>query len=97
MPLKGLVMALILLLVLSLALNGAQSLAAGSAPGIEAQRAARNTQRTITYTYDAAGRLVSADYGNDQSIAYAYDAAGNLVQRTAAGASYPAYLPVIMR
>ncbi len=31
----------------------------------------------ITYTYDALGRLIRADYTNGQSIVYNYDAAGN--------------------
>lgn len=35
---------------------------------------------TVTYSYDDAGRLVSADYGTD-SITYTYDTNGNLVQR----------------
>ena len=36
---------------------------------------------TITYTYDAAGRLIGADYGDAKSIAYTYDANGNLLSR----------------
>jgi len=43
--------------------------------------------RTITYTYDAAGRLVGADYGEGKGITYGYDAAGNLVQREVTGAT----------
>jgi YD repeat-containing protein len=34
----------------------------------------------ITYTYDAAGRIVAADYGAGKSTSYAYDNAGNLLQ-----------------
>ena len=34
---------------------------------------------TITYTYDAAGRIVAADYGRGKSTSYAYDNAGNLI------------------
>jgi YD repeat-containing protein len=41
--------------------------------------------RTITYTYDNAGRLVGADYGEGQGITYTYDAAGNLLQREVYG------------
>jgi YD repeat-containing protein len=37
---------------------------------------------SITYTYDDAGRLVTADYGNGSAIAYTYDNAGNLLART---------------
>lgn len=33
----------------------------------------------IAYTYDAAGRIVAADYGAGKSISYAYDNAGNLL------------------
>ncbi|MBI3959978.1 MAG: RHS repeat protein [Chloroflexi bacterium] len=36
---------------------------------------------TITYTYDANGWLVRADYGNGRAIAYTYDAGGNLTAR----------------
>ncbi|MDQ6633020.1 MAG: RHS repeat protein [Verrucomicrobiota bacterium] len=34
----------------------------------------------INYTYDPAGRVVSADYGSSKSASYAYDNAGNLLQ-----------------
>jgi YD repeat-containing protein len=34
---------------------------------------------SVAYTYDAAGRIVAADYGGGKSISYAYDNAGNLV------------------
>ena len=36
---------------------------------------------TVTYSYDSAGRLVSADYANGSRIAYTYDAAGNVTKR----------------
>jgi len=36
---------------------------------------------TVRYSYDAAGRLVNADYG-DASIAYMYDPAGNVLATT---------------
>jgi YD repeat-containing protein len=39
------------------------------------------SSRTVVYTYDAAGRLVLADYGGGKTIGYSYDAAGNLLQR----------------
>ena len=35
---------------------------------------------TISYTYDAAGRLVTAGYGANRTTSYAYDNAGNLLQ-----------------
>ena len=67
--------------------------------GAEEQSAIRNPKSkiTVTYSYDAAGRLVGADYGESGNITYTYDAAGNLLQRQVVGANYPAYLPVIMR
>ncbi|MBI5416990.1 choice-of-anchor D domain-containing protein [Candidatus Poribacteria bacterium] len=34
----------------------------------------------ITFTYDSAGRLTLADYGNGKKIAYTYDNNGNLLQ-----------------
>ncbi len=43
----------------------------------------------INYTYDAAGRLIKADYGNGTSITYTYDKAGNLTGRTTATSSGP--------
>jgi YD repeat-containing protein len=36
---------------------------------------------TVTYSYDAAGRLTNAAYGGGANIAYVYDAAGNLLER----------------
>ena len=39
---------------------------------------------TITYQYDAAGRLTGADYGAGKSIAYSYDNNGNLLTRKVA-------------
>lgn len=35
----------------------------------------------VNYTYDAAGRLTKADFGEGKSIAYAYDPAGNLLKK----------------
>jgi len=39
------------------------------------------TAQTVNYSYDAAGRLTRADYGDAGAIAYTYDPAGNLLQR----------------
>jgi hypothetical protein len=43
---------------------------------------------TVTYTYDALGRLKTADYGNNVVIEYKYDPAGNRTQ-VIVGASPP--------
>jgi YD repeat-containing protein len=37
---------------------------------------------STTYTYDAAGRLTSVNYGNGTVLSYTYDKAGNLLQRS---------------
>jgi len=36
----------------------------------------------VQYSYDAAGRLILADYGGGKTISYSYDKAGNLLNRT---------------
>lgn len=41
--------------------------------------AATAAAQTVTYSYDAAGRLVRADLGGGRAVAYTYDAAGNLL------------------
>ncbi len=58
--------------------------------------ATANTQRTVTYAYDSAGRLTRADYGEDGALVYHYDPAGNLVGLTPGG-EYHVYLPLVMR
>ena len=35
--------------------------------------------QSVTYSYDARGRLVAADYGGSSDISYVYDGAGNIV------------------
>lgn len=48
---------------------------------------------TISYTYDEAGRLKGADYGNDKVISYTYDNNGNLLKREATQApTFTAYV-----
>jgi YD repeat-containing protein len=42
-------------------------------------KAATSYASAVAYTYDAAGRIVAADYGTGKSISYAYDNAGNLI------------------
>lgn len=39
----------------------------------------------IAFTYDAAGRLVVADYGGNTNLFHIYDAAGNLTESSAPG------------
>lgn len=36
---------------------------------------------TVTYSYDEAGRLIKATYGDETQITYTYDGAGNLLSR----------------
>jgi len=36
---------------------------------------------TMTYNYDAAGRLTNIDYGEGATIAYTYDPSGSLLQK----------------
>ena len=48
----------------------------------------------ITYMYDAAGRLILADYGNGTGITYTYDSAGNLLRMEVGAVVSP---PVITR
>lgn len=51
---------------------------------------------TVTYTYDAAGRLIEANYGS-VAITYGYDNSGNLLQRTVTRTSRQLYLPLLLR
>jgi YD repeat-containing protein len=53
--------------------------------------------RTITYSYDAAGRLAGANYDGQGGYRYTYDAAGNLLQRSAPGVTPSLVLPLIWR
>jgi len=52
-------------------------------------------ERTVSYTYDATGRLTSADYGEGVGINFAYDAAGNLISASLGGNNI--YLPIVIR
>jgi YD repeat-containing protein len=45
----------------------------------------------ITYTYDANGRLLKADYGGGKSFTYTYDKAGNILTETVVGSTGPTY------
>lgn len=44
---------------------------------------------SIKYSYDAAGRLTRADYGDGRVIVYSYDPAGNLLRRTVSTTGVP--------
>lgn len=44
---------------------------------------------SIKYSYDDAGRLTRADYGDGRVIVYSYDAAGNLLKRTVSTTGVP--------
>jgi len=44
---------------------------------------------TVSYTYDDAGRLVAANYGNGTRITWTYDQNGNLIERAVATGTAP--------
>ena len=44
----------------------------------------------VIYSYDSAGRVIGANYGNGTTISYAYDAAGNLIGRAVSGGAQTA-------
>jgi YD repeat-containing protein len=46
---------------------------------------------TLTYSYDANGRLLKADYGGGKSFTYSYDKAGNILTEAIAGIPAPTY------
>ncbi|MHC1792068.1 hypothetical protein [Solidesulfovibrio sp.] len=51
------------------------------------QTPARLQAASITYVYDAAGRLVSAHYGDGQRVILGYDDSGNITGLIVSGAS----------
>jgi len=51
----------------------------------------------VIYSYDGAGRLMSAAYEDGGVIGYRYDAGGNLLVREGEGGGYPVYLPLVLR
>ncbi|MBM3189057.1 MAG: hypothetical protein FJZ90_10090 [Chloroflexi bacterium] len=92
---------MVLLLVLLLRPAGSRGAAAP-----EANREARPAQAAtpslvVSYTYDAAGRLVQVDYGGGRRVAYTYDQAGNLLRREVLGVSptpsLRPYLPMVLK
>jgi len=44
----------------------------------------------VIYSYDSAGRVIGANYGNGTTIGYTYDAAGNLIGRAVSGGAQTA-------
>lgn len=42
-------------------------------------------QSTVQYTYDALGRVISADYGAGKTVSYTYDKAGNRTSQVTTG------------
>lgn len=51
---------------------------------------------SVAFTYDAAGRLLTAQYGDGQHVVYAYDAVGNMAQQVSSGSGGGALIgPVI--
>jgi len=46
---------------------------------------------TLTYTYDANGRLLKADYGGGKSFTYTYDKVGNILTETIVANTGPTY------
>ena len=91
-----------LIITATLLLAVALLVATGAAGARWDEDNAPGAPRTVTYTYDDAGRLVSADYGEGQGIGYSYDAAGNMLQRVAYGFPTPTrpslqvYLPTLI-
>ena len=65
------------------------------APGAAAPAATETV--VVEYRYDAAGRLLEADYGDRGAIRYDYDADGNLLQRAAEAAGSRLFLPAVQR
>ena len=59
---------------------------------------ANRSTTTVSYSYDHAGRLTQADYG-DGAIGYTYDNNGNLLERIVSGeaAEQSLFLPIISR
>jgi len=54
---------------------------------IQAQLDTPLSQRTFSYAYDPAGRLVSRTDGSGETISYTYDKSGNLLNRTDSSSS----------
>ena len=46
---------------------------------------------TVSYTYDANGRLLKADYGGGKGFTYTFDKAGNILTETIVASTGPTY------
>lgn len=49
------------------------------------------------FTYDAAGRLLTAQYGDGQYVAYLYDFVGNITQQIASGAGGGGWIGLVIQ
>jgi len=51
----------------------------------------------VSFTYDAAGRLLGAQYTDNQAVSYSYDAVGNITQFVSCGkGTVAAHIPVML-
>lgn len=57
----------------------------GCAVSLVLLTAAESLPGTVSYRYDAAGRLIAADYGNGVTVRYTYDKMGNRLTETIEG------------
>ena len=78
----------------SMAGEGAAASPQEYVPHSSAARSQPVQSRAVIYRYDAAGRLLLADYGDGNALRYHYDPAGNLRGITT---GYSIYLPVLIR
>ena len=88
-----------LLLVLGLLVVTGVASARRTEPSLPAQQAAaelsESQPRTISYTYDGAGRLIGVDYADGRGISYEYDESGNLLEQQMFG--FPTPTPEVKR
>lgn len=66
-------------------------------PTPRARAARAPNARTITFTYDNAGRLTEANYGSGTRITFAYDNAGDLLTMQTLAADLRIFMPVILK
>lgn len=51
----------------------------------------------VSYTYDSAGRLIKADYGQGRTITYSYSNSGSLIERRTTGVTTNAPQGTLLR